>query len=91
MTESIRSDLVKTLFHVKVVSGETQAKERKITYLSGNSDTTNMALKQPNRTMHTNAGDEEVKKEPIVKGEKIGRNEPCPCGSGKKYKKCCGK
>lgn len=23
-------------------------------------------------------------------GKKIGRNEPCPCGSGKKYKKCCG-
>jgi len=23
-------------------------------------------------------------------GRKIGRNEPCPCGSGKKYKKCCG-
>lgn len=27
----------------------------------------------------------------IVKGKKIGRNDPCPCGSGKKYKKCCGK
>lgn len=27
----------------------------------------------------------------IVKDKKIGRNEPCPCGSGKKYKKCCGK
>jgi len=27
----------------------------------------------------------------ILKGRKIGRNEPCPCGSGKKYKKCCGK
>lgn len=26
----------------------------------------------------------------IVKDKKIGRNEPCPCGSGKKYKKCCG-
>ena len=25
----------------------------------------------------------------IVSGTKIGRNEPCPCGSGKKYKKCC--
>ena len=25
------------------------------------------------------------------KGKKIGRNEPCPCGSGKKYKKCCGR
>ena len=27
----------------------------------------------------------------IVKGEKIGRNDPCSCGSGKKYKKCCGR
>jgi preprotein translocase subunit SecA len=25
------------------------------------------------------------------KGKKIGRNDPCPCGSGKKYKKCCGR
>lgn len=28
--------------------------------------------------------------QPIVRGEKVGRNEPCTCGSGKKYKKCCG-
>ena len=27
----------------------------------------------------------------VVKEDKIGRNEPCPCGSGKKFKKCCGK
>lgn len=27
----------------------------------------------------------------VIKENKIGRNEPCPCGSGKKYKKCCGK
>ncbi|MEG2540052.1 MAG: SEC-C metal-binding domain-containing protein, partial [Clostridium sp.] len=27
----------------------------------------------------------------VVKEDKIGRNEPCTCGSGKKYKKCCGK
>ncbi|MEI8216857.1 MAG: SEC-C metal-binding domain-containing protein [Eubacteriales bacterium] len=26
----------------------------------------------------------------VVKGDRIGRNDPCPCGSGKKYKKCCG-
>jgi preprotein translocase subunit SecA len=26
----------------------------------------------------------------VRKGDKIGRNDPCPCGSGKKYKKCCG-
>ena len=28
--------------------------------------------------------------QPIVKGKEPGRNDPCPCGSGKKYKKCCG-
>jgi uncharacterized protein len=27
---------------------------------------------------------------PIVRGPKVGRNDPCPCGSGKKFKKCCG-
>ena len=38
------------------------------------------------------AGDGTLKKKPVVKkaSEKIGRNDPCPCGSGKKYKKCCG-
>ena len=29
--------------------------------------------------------------EPVVAEKKVGRNEPCPCGSGKKYKKCCDK
>lgn len=33
---------------------------------------------------------EQKKSKTIVKGEKIGRNDPCPCGSGKKHKKCCG-
>jgi len=28
--------------------------------------------------------------QPVTKGKKTGRNDPCPCGSGKKYKKCCG-
>ncbi len=31
------------------------------------------------------------KSKTVVKGKKIGRNEPCPCGSGKKYKHCCGR
>jgi len=30
-------------------------------------------------------------KQPVLKGKKVGRNEPCPCGSGKKYKQCCGR
>ena len=38
----------------------------------------------------TTAGDGSVKKQPR-KVQKIGRNDPCPCGSGKKYKQCCGR
>ncbi|MGI6094762.1 MAG: SEC-C metal-binding domain-containing protein [Lachnospiraceae bacterium] len=34
---------------------------------------------------------EQKKSGTIVKGPKIGRNDPCPCGSGKKYKQCCGR
>ena len=38
------------------------------------------ALYKKEKTSHT-----------VVKAPKVGRNDPCPCGSGKKYKKCCGK
>jgi len=33
----------------------------------------------------------DVKVQPFVRGQKVGRNDPCPCGSGKKYKQCHGK
>jgi preprotein translocase subunit SecA len=35
-----------------------------------------------------NRGEDET---PAQSGRKIGRNDPCPCGSGKKYKRCCGR
>ncbi len=40
-------------------------------------------------TSESAGGDGTVKKKPIVKKAKVGRNDPCPCGSGKKYKNCC--
>ena len=39
----------------------------------------------------SNDSKEAEKKTPIKKEKKVGRNDPCPCGSGKKYKNCCGK
>lgn len=42
---------------------------------------------EPTSTNH----DDSVKREPVRKDKKVGRNDPCPCGSGKKYKNCCGK
>ena len=38
-----------------------------------------------------NAAQEKKKLEPVRVGEKVGRNDPCPCGSGKKFKQCHGK
>ena len=39
----------------------------------------------------TTSSDTTAPKQPVKKGAKVGRNDPCPCGSGKKYKKCCGR
>ncbi|HOW60099.1 MAG TPA: SEC-C metal-binding domain-containing protein, partial [Candidatus Omnitrophota bacterium] len=36
-------------------------------------------------------GEAPAPQKPIINNDKVGRNDPCPCGSGKKYKKCCGK
>ncbi|MDE6863977.1 MAG: preprotein translocase subunit SecA [Eubacterium sp.] len=41
-------------------------------------------------TATSSGGDDTVKSSPVRKGNKVGPNDPCPCGSGKKYKKCCG-
>ncbi|MGD8981796.1 MAG: preprotein translocase subunit SecA [Desulfobacterales bacterium] len=49
-------------------------------------------LQQPKeQKLVFSSGDEPAKKNPVKRTEKkVGRNAPCPCGSGKKYKKCCG-
>lgn len=49
---------------------------------------TQVKVAQRHRTVRNNG---DGSSQPIEKPKKIGRNDPCPCGSGKKYKKCCGK
>ena len=53
---------------------------------------TNEDIKRERVAKETGAnagGDKTVRRQPVVKKIKIGPNDPCPCGSGKKYKKCC--
>ena len=50
----------------------------------------NIERKEVSKNKITNDGKDAVKQAPKKK-EKIGRNDPCPCGSGRKYKQCCGK
>ena len=50
----------------------------------------NIERKEVSKDKITNDGKDAVKAKP-KKSDKVGRNDPCPCGSGKKYKQCCGK
>ncbi len=49
----------------------------------------NLQREQVAKPIAAKSGKEENRKQPVRK-DKIGRNDPCPCGSGKKYKQCCG-
>lgn len=77
MIRNIQEDVAKLMYRVNIVRREEIPLED---HLKGAT------------TSH--GGDEEqgtTAKKPIVKKEHIGRNDPCPCGSGKKYKNCCGR
>ena len=76
MTHSIQEDTLMMLFHLNIQS----APERK------------QVAKEANATVEN--ADQSWKgksKEPAKAKPQVGRNDPCPCGSGKKYKNCCGK
>ena len=51
----------------------------------------NVERKEVSKTKITNDGGKEQAKKQPKRVKKVGRNDPCPCGSGKKYKQCCGK
>ena len=51
----------------------------------------NIERKEPAKKLLINDSEDKVSKKQPVKKQKIGRNDPCPCGSGKKYKQCHGK
>jgi len=75
MVRSIQEDCVRMLFRVRLVDEREKAEE----------------AEKRMRQLRTNrdGDDQQVRTPRTVK--KIGRNDPCPCGSGKKYKKCCGR
>ncbi|MCX8074230.1 MAG: preprotein translocase subunit SecA [Clostridia bacterium] len=92
MVDSIQQDSVRAVFSVKEgveqkssnISMESEDNLSKITNYS-KAEVTNFGTKAKNLT--TNA---DMKKEPVRVEKAVGRNEQCPCGSGKKYKHCCG-
>jgi len=77
----IEDDTIRFLFFLQPVNEEKQAEE-----MERRQRRQQMLLAQQQAAASGGAGNSQVKRE----APKVGRNDPCPCGSGKKYKKCCG-
>ena len=93
LMENIRVTIVHTIFRISVSSAEKQ--EQKKPEIDWQFKGADDSLEQfgTDGEMQASGGSqsEAVKSQPLINANKIGRNDPCPCGSGKKYKKCCGK
>ncbi len=74
LTGRISMDTVSRLFKIQIREEEGVRKRRV----------------EQRQSMRYNRGEGSETNQPVTKGKKIGRNDPCPCGSGKKYKKCHG-
>jgi preprotein translocase subunit SecA len=81
MMERIKSDSLDRLFHVQAVRHEEQPAAQPPPPV----------ISRPQPTFILNRGEEPVTSQTVQRSDdKVGRNDPCPCGSGKKYKKCHG-
>ena len=96
MIQQVQTDVVRAVYQVRVtaapqrkaVAGEATGYQPRIAAVGGG-----QAAAQPDRGRDPRpqkAGQSRPVKPEPVSVDKVGRNEPCPCGSGKKYKKCCG-
>lgn len=81
LIEEIKFDTVRLLYNVRIVTREEQEKQKTVR----ENEVTNIVTSGP-----LEAGSIALQTKPVT-AKKIGRNDPCPCGSGKKYKKCCGR
>ena len=77
MEAAIQTDIAKLMYRVSIVTQEQQQLQDRL---------------QTARASHGEESEAaEAKKKPVRNKSDVGRNDPCPCGSGKKYKNCCGR
>lgn len=101
MLETMKRDVVRVLSHVRVQSREEMEEverrrkeelERELAQARLRHDETSVTGQKQDDNAGASGAQPQGTPETFVRQEKkVGRNEPCPCGSGKKYKQCCGK
>ena len=90
MVDSIRIDTASRMFLIKIKYGKDERPQRRVASGNANHAAVSSFSGQGQRSpmsSHTQGDKVTV----VRTGPKIGRNDPCPCGSGKKYKQCCGR
>lgn len=90
MVDSIRIDTASRMFLIKIKYGKEERPQRRVASGNANHAAVSSFSGQGQRSpmsSHTQGDKVTV----VRTGPKIGRNDPCPCGSGKKYKQCCGR
>ncbi|RXK01038.1 preprotein translocase subunit SecA [Arcobacter sp. CECT 8986] len=83
LINSIKNEIIKILFTIQLQSQEDAQKEQEAL------EKMKAEMEEANENLQTNF--QEIDDSISKKEKRISRNEPCPCGSGKKYKNCCGK
>ena len=98
LLDEINRETVRTLYRIRIDESPVQRQERASQRLAlVHQDAAGMGFEPPAEASPmegtaTNAGegDGKPKQRPVKVEQKVGRNDPCPCGSGKKYKRCHG-
>ena len=80
MMRAIGGEIVHNIFHLNIERFDQHELEHK----------RELEMEQMSMRGASDTADNETAATPAQKNERTGRNEVCPCGSGKKYKKCCG-
>ena len=99
MEAAIQDQIASLMYHVSIITPEQQQEriEQQKAEMQRKIEEQRREIKDNLANARASHGDEvsaaeAPKKRPVTKdGQKVGRNDPCPCGSGKKYKNCCGK
>lgn len=93
--KNLKGQIAHDLFRFEMIQRDPEAIERLIASLSLErtrsfvDESQEQEMPKLGTQMESPAPQERL--EPVIAGPKVGRNDPCPCGSGQKYKKCCGK
>jgi preprotein translocase subunit SecA len=88
LMENVRSSIVHTIFRIAVIAPpQIEAKQQNLQFKGASEEVEQFGAAKAAETNQKS----ETKQAPLINKDKVGRNDPCPCGSGKKYKKCCGK